>query len=360
MASGAAERGATVRAAGATHSHTPLIPTDGVIVDASGLSGVISADVDRERAWVWAGTPIYALGRSLHDHGLALGNQGDIDRQTIAGAVATGTHGTGAELTNLSAMVVGAHIASAQGELLTCSESEHPELWRAAQLNLGGLGIVTRLELQLRSVYRLRQVGWTEPLDDMLPKLADIVHDTRHFEFFWFPTADMVVAKATEVTDDPAEYPLAEEGARCAWSHEVLPNFRTWLHTEMEYSVPLDRGPACLDAIRDLLKADFPDMGWPVEYRTVAEDDVWLSTAYQRPTVTISMHVDVGEDDEKLFRACEEVFLEFDGRPHWGKVHYRSSQELAQAHRRWDDWWRARDNVDPDKIFLNDYLKSLR
>ncbi len=350
----------TVRAAGAGHSHASLVPTDGVIVDTSGLSGVISADAETRRAWVWAGTPIHALGTPLHASGLALVNQGDIDRQSIGGAVATGTHGTGATLPCLSAMVTSARIATAAGELVDCSAHDRTELWQAARLGLGALGIVTRLELQLRDAYRLRQSAWTQPLDDLLPDLEDHVRTHRHFEFFWFPTADMIVAKVTDETDDPAEYPLAEEGSRCAWSYEVLPNHRSWLHTEMEYSVPLDRGPDCLLALRELLRSDFPEMGWPVEYRSLAADDVWLSTAYERPTVTISLHVDAGEDDQPLFSACEAVFADFDGRPHWGKVHGRGGAELAALHPRWDDWWRIRDDIDPQGVFVNDHLRAVR
>ncbi len=360
LAQRAADEGITVRATGAGHSHAPLVPTDGVIVDTSGLAGVISTDPDTRRAQVWAGTPIHALGRPLHQAGMALVNQGDIDRQSIGGAVATGTHGTGLALPSLSAMVTGARIATAAGELVDCSAGDDAELYQASRIGLGALGIVTRLELQLRDAYRLRQAGWTEPLDDLLSDLDRHANDHRHFEFFWFPTADMVVAKVTDETDDAAEYPVAEEGSRCAWSYEVLPNHRSWLHTEMEYSVPFEQGPDCLLAIRELLRSRFPEMGWPVEYRTLAADDVWLSTAYDRPTVTISLHVDAGEDEHPLFEACEEVFVEFDGRPHWGKVHHRSGAELAALHPRWSDWWRVRDRVDPGGAFLNDHLRAAR
>ncbi len=356
----ASSNSTTIRTAGAAHSHTPLLPTSGVIVDTSGLSGVISTDRATKRAWVWAGTPIYALGRPLHDAGLALDNQGDIDRQSIAGAVATGTHGTGVSLTNLSAMVTGAQVVLASGELVRCSATHRPDLWQVAQLNLGALGIVTRLELQLRDAYRLRQQGWTEHIDSMLSKLDDIVHQSRHFEFFWYPTTGECVAKATVETDEPAEYPVGPEGDRCAWSYEVLPNHRTWPHTEMEYSVAMDQGPACLAAIADLLATRFVDMAYPIEYRTVCSDEVWMSTAYRRPTVTISVHMSVDQDDEPLFRACEEVFVAFDARPHWGKVHYRTSAELAAMHARWGDWWRVRDEHDPGGVFLNSYLRQVR
>jgi FAD/FMN-containing dehydrogenase len=360
LAAAASAAGNTLRVAGAGHSHMPLVPTDGVIADMSGLSGVISTDPKSQRAWVWAGTPIYALGRPLADAGLALFNQGDIDRQLIGGAIATGTHGTGAELQNLSASVLGARVALASGELVDCSPATNTSLWEAMRLNLGALGIVTRLALQLRPAYRLRERRAVISYGELAPQLDDLVTENRHFEFFWYPTKDRAVLKTIEETTAPPRYPLAPEGSRLGWSFEVLPNHRTWRHTEMEYSVPAEDGPACLDEIRDMLREKFPSMGWPVEYRTVAADEVWLSTAYRRPTVTISLHQDVDEDDEPLYRAAEEIFRAFDGRPHWGKVNYLDGDELADIHPRWSDWWSVRDAVDPGGVFLNDYLDRIR
>lgn len=356
----ARQRGQTVRAGGAFHSHAPLLVTGGTLVDLSGLSGVISSDAEKQRAWIWAGTPIYALGRPLHDSGLALRNQGDIDRQAIAGAIATGTHGTGTALTNLSATVTGARIILANGEIVDCSAESERELWEAARLNLGAVGVVTRLQLALRDAYRLKERGWTEPFETLLPQVSSLAAGNRHFEFFWFPHNDVAVAKTINETDDEPVYPLAEEGSRCAWSYEVLPNVREQRHTEMEYSLPADRGPACLSAIRELILSSFSDLRWPVEYRHLAEDDVWLSTAYGRATVTISVHQDVALDETPYFQACEEVFRSFDGRPHWGKVHYLEPDTLASIHPRWHDWWRVRDRLDPEGRFLNGYLAAWR
>ena len=355
----AAAGGSTVRVAGAGHSHAPLVPNE-TIVDVSALSGVIAADTSPMTATVGAGTPIHVLGPALHRHGLALHNQGDIDRQLIAGAVGTGTHGTGAALGNLSSSVVGARLVTAAGEVVDCSADDEPEIWQAARHHLGALGVVTQLTLAVRPAYRLRERGERRPLDDVLPELAELAASSRHVEFFWFPVADRAVLKFIDETDDEPEYPLAPEGGRVAWNYEVLPNHRTWPHTEMEYSVPVERGPECLAAIRDLLAADFPDMGWPVEYRVLAADDVWMSTAYERPTATISLHLPVGDDERPMYTAAEAIFRSFEGRPHWGKVNYLTGDELAAIHLRWDDWWAVRDRIDPAGVFLNDYLRSIR
>jgi FAD/FMN-containing dehydrogenase len=356
----AANKSERIRVAGATHSHSPLVAHDGIIIDTSGLSGVIEVDREAMTAWVWAGTRIYALGRPLHETGLGLYNQGDIDQQAIAGATATGTHGTGIGLKNLSSAVVGACIAAPSGELIKCSAQQNPELWQACRLHLGALGIVTRLQLQLRPAYCLAESAWTGKLDDVLSEMETQAYQHRHHEFFWYPQTDQAQGKSIDETTQPPVYPLGTEGERSAWSYEVLPNHRPHKHTEMEYSVPLHRGPDCMAAIRNLLTNQFTDVRWPVEYRTLAADDVWLSTAYERDTVTISVHQDVNEDDEPYFRACEEIFLAHDGLPHWGKVNYLSGEQLSAGHARWSDWWRVRDEIDPNGTFLNDYLMNIR
>ena len=360
LATREAESNGTIRSVGSAHSHAPLVPTNGVIADTSALTGLISADLENKTVEVWAGTPIYALGRPLHDAGLALINQGDIDRQSIGGAIATGTHGTGQTLGSLSTAVVGATIATSAGELVSCNEATEPELWKASQLNLGALGIVTRLRLKVTEAYRLRERGWTSTYDEISSRLAELPQASRHFEFFWFPRSDAIVAKAIDITSDAAEYPTAAEGSRVGWSYEVFANERLWPHTEMEYSVAANDGPACLSAIRELYQTKFPEVKWAVEYRTVAADDVWLSTTFERPTVTISVHMDAGKDDGPLFDACEEIFQSFDGRPHWGKVNSMPPAGFASHYVHWDDWWRVRDEIDPSGTFLNVYMQTLR
>jgi FAD/FMN-containing dehydrogenase len=331
-----------------------------VIVDVSGLSGVIAVDPVAGRARLYAGTRICELGRPLHDAGVALANQGDIDRQTIAGAVATGTHGTGNELRNLAASVVGLTLVTADGHVLRCSALEHRDVFEASRLGLGAFGIATEVELAVAPAYRLAESGWKQSYGELRPRIEEHVASHRHFEFFWYPGNDVAIAKTIDVTDEPARYPLGREGSRVGWSYEVLPNHRPHLHTEMEFAVPVATSLECLDEIRDLMRTEFPDLAWPVEYRTVASDDVWLSQAYERDVATISVHQGIDIDDTPLFRACESVFRRYDGRPHWGKMHEFDAADLASAHPRWRDWWERRDDVDPDGTFLNDVLARWR
>lgn len=356
----AARDGLRVRSVGAAHSHAPLVPTDGVLIDAAAISGVVAVDRADGRARVRAGTRIADLGEPLRAAGAALRNQGDIDRQAIAGAVATGTHGTGPTLQNLTASVLGMRLVLHDGRVVECDRDTEPGLFRAGRLHLGAFGVVTELVLAVRDAYRLEEKMWLEPLDAVLERIDALTAATRHFEFFWMPGSERAACKSLRETDAPPRYPLAEEGRRLAWSDEVLANHRPDKHSEMEYSIPAASGPDCMRALRDRIARDFDGLAWPLEYRTLAPDDVWLSTAYERPTVTISVHQGVDAPDEPVFRACEEIFRAFDGRPHWGKVHYRSGEELASLHPRWHDWWRVRDQWDPPGRFLNDHLRGLR
>lgn len=360
IALAASSAGTCIRVAGAAHSHAPLVQNDGIIVDTRGLSGLVSVDLAALTSWVRGGTRIYALGAALQEHGLALSNQGDIDEQAIAGATATGTHGTGAALSNLSSRVLGMRIVLASGEAVICDETQNTELLHAARLHLGAFGIITQLNLQLEHSYVLEEQSWTAPLQDTLDQIDELVQTNRHCEFFWYPQTDAANVKIIDRSDEDPTYPLGIEGHRRAWSHEVLPNYRPNKHTEMEYSIPMLEGPACMREIKRLIETQFTDVRWPVEYRTLAADDVWLSTAYQQDTVTISVHQDVREDEEAYYRACEEIFLSYGGKPHWGKVHYLTGAQLEQCHARWHDWWRVRNHFDPARTFLNPYLRSLQ
>lgn len=350
----------TIRVAGAGHSHSPLVINEDVVVDVSGLSGVLDVDVHSQQAWIRAGSHIFSLGIQLHEHGLALKNQGDIDRQLLSGAVSTGTHGTGKDLKNISASVTSLELILASGDVVRCSPGVESELFEVARLSLGAVGLITKIQMQLRESNVIREKGWTAEFDDIHGDIENLIAGNERFEFFWYPGTDEVVVKTINETSDLPVYPLAEEGKRHAYSFEVLPSHRPVPHTEMEYSIPLEAGPACFAEIRRLLVNDFPAVKWPVEYRTVAADDIWLSMAFGRPTVTISVHQDVKEDEESYYRACEEIFLSYGGRPHWGKVNYLTADQLSRLYAHWEDWWHIRNRYDPSGVFLNDYLRHIQ
>jgi FAD/FMN-containing dehydrogenase len=359
VASAAAD-GASVRAVGASHSHSRIAAPDGVLLNLDGWQGVVSADVDAQQAIVRSGSRIFELGAPLHAHGLALRNQGDIDKQSIAGATSTGTHGTGPTNQNLSASVEGVRLVLASGEVVSCSPDERPELFELARHSLGGVGVITEFTLGLRPAYRLHERLWKESPDDVFARIDELVAGTRHFEFFWMPQLDACACKTLAETDAEVDDLPDNKLERIGWSHNIISSIRDDKHTEMEYSVPADQGPACFNEVREMILRDFPDLAWPLEYRTVRSDDIWISAAGGRETVTISAHQDISLDDRDLFEACEEIFRRYDGRPHWGKVHYLSGADLADLYPRYRDWWRIRDEHDPDGLFVTEDLARLR
>jgi FAD-linked oxidoreductase len=375
----AARTGATLRVAGSGHSFTPLCATDGVLLSLDRLQGLVTADPAASEATVWAGTKLYALGDLLWEHGLAQANMGDIDRQALAGAISTGTHGTGPTLGSLSTQVVRLRLVTATGDVLDCSPTHEPEVFKAAQLSLGSLGVITQVTLRLLPAYHLHERTWIAPFDECLAQLDEQIHANRHFEFFWVPEYDVCAMKTLNPVElSPAEQaalPLIKEPMckeqpqgrlaryvreeRIDRSYRIFPSERTLKFNETEFAVPAMSGFECLCEIRQLMHTRYPDVVWPVEYRTLADDDLWLSPAYGRETVTISVHQAAELPYQPFFADVEAIFRNHHGRPHWGKIHSQTAAELAQMHPKWEQFQRVRRQLDPGELFMNDHLRGL-
>lgn len=366
----AAAAGQVVRVTGSGHSFTPLCATDDVLLSLDNLAGVEQVDVAARRAWVRAGSKIHSLGEPLAAHGLALANQGDVDVQAIAGAVSTGTHGTGPDLGNISTQVVGLRIVTADGQVLTSSREGDPQVFCAARVSLGSLGVLTAIELQCLPSYRLHEVCRREPLDECLAGLDRRIAANRHFEFFWYPADDCAFTKTLNPTDlprTPAIDLAAGQGVGLASadrervddSWRIFPTVRENRFNEMEYSLPAERGVACFLEIRDLMRRKHPDVAWPIEYRTQASDDILISAAQGRPTVAISIHQAAALPYQAFFNDAEVIFRRHQGRPHWGKLHNLSAAELAPLYPEWDRFQTVRRQLDPDGRFLNAHLRRL-
>ncbi len=349
---------------------------DGLLVETDRWQGIVDArpagpDGTSPTAKIRSGTKIHQLGEPLHHLGYGLINQGDIDRQSIAGAIGTGTHGTGPHLSNLSTSVTGVTVVLADGSIVRCSADTEPDLFDIARHSLGAVGLITEVDLQVRDRYRLEERQWIAPPDEVFSDIDRLIGATRHFEFFWVPDRDLCACKSLDELDaeqqpdgalsaEIAEVTQVAKRVRHGWSHQIISSIRDDLHTEIEYSIPAEAGPACFAEVRDMIARDFPDLLWPLEYRTVAADDLMISAARGRPTVTISAHQDISLDDRPLFTACEEIFRAYDGRPHWGKVHYQTGDELAALHDGYRRWWEIRDRFDPDQLFVTPDLAALR
>lgn len=395
-----------IRPAGSGHSFTPLCASPGAVVSLENMSGLIGASPDRMEAELWAGTPVYAVGPLLHPFGMALSNQGDIDRQTLGGAICTGTHGTGVSLGSLSTMVTGVTLVTGAGEILALDRNNDPEFFESARLSLGALGVVTRFRLKLVPSFALNERSYAAPAEKILGDLQAMGEAHRHFEFFWFPYADQVVVKTLDVaaatpervldiaamkargervSRDARLFGLISETVkriprasayfhrlltrqmaagearpgRVRWSWETFPSARTTRFNEMEYAVPGARGAEAISAIVERLRKERIATAFPFEFRFVQGDDVWLSPFHARDSVTISVHQYATMDQTRLFSACEEVFRGLGGRPHWGKQHSLAAPELAQIYPKFQDFQAARRRADPRGRMLTPYMREL-
>lgn len=369
----ASERGHGVRVAGAGHSFTPVVRTDGLLLDLSALRGVVGTDPDRKRATAHAATRIHDFYEPLWAAGLALRNQGDIDTQQIAGAVATGTHGSGTRYTSLSGVVRGVRLVTATGEVREIGEDE-PDLLHAAQVSVGMLGVVTQLELEVTDAYRLREHVSLRAWDDVMEHWDQLVAEHRHFGMFWLPTEESgalynldghgarledqcYVKVYDEVGPDvPDDDTVGRRVDRCYRIFPMVydPNFH-----ELEYFVALDRAPEALRAMRELMLRSLPDSVYPLEVRTVGPDEAFLSPQYRTPTVVISVSGTPGTDYWAYLRSVDALLAAYDARVHWGKLHFMTRERLHALYPRAGDFVALRRELDPDGIFLNDHLRPL-
>jgi len=397
----AASRAQPVRVAGSGHSFTPLVATDGLLLDLRGLSGVLSVDRGTRRVRVLAGTPLHVLNPALQALGLALPNLGDIDRQTISGAISTGTHGTGTRRQGIAAAVSGLTLVLADGSTLECSAEVEPEVFDAARVGLGALGVVTEVELQCVPTYRLHAKESAASLTELLPVIQDEAEATDHLDLLWFPHTDRVLTKRNDVVgagqgppplsawrsrleDDllanrlfegvnrlaaarPALVPTINRvSARMLGSREfaddswkVFCSSRDVRFVESEYAVPRHSVEAVLTELRAWFARTDAPVPFPVEVRFIAADDVWLSTAYERDNAYVAVHQYFRMDPRPLFTAFEAIVAEHEGRPHWGKVHSLGAEQLRPLYPRFDDFRAVRERLDPGHLFTNEHVKHL-
>lgn len=373
LVSSAARRGQGVRVAGAGHSFTPVVQSDGLLLDMNALRGVVATDPARRRATALPATRIHDFYEPLWEAGLALRNQGDIDTQQIAGAVATGTHGSGVRHTSLSGAVRGVRLVTASGEVRDIGEDE-PGLLHAAQVSVGMLGVVTQLELEVTEAYRLREDVGLRSWDDVLEHWDQLVADHRHFGMFWLPTEesgalynldghgarlqDQCYVKVYDEVgaDVPDDETVGHRVDRCYRIYPMVydPNFH-----ELEYFVALDRAPEALGAMRELMLRSLPDSIYPLEVRTVGPDEAFLSSQYGTPTVVISVSGTPGTDYWGYLRSVDALLADFDARVHWGKLHFLTRERLLALYPRAEEFIALRRELDPQGMFLNDHLRPL-
>lgn len=394
----AAMRGERLRVAGSGHSFTPLIATPDVLVSLDRLQGVLEVDHEVGTASVLAGTNINRLGRDLAAHGVAQENLGDVDAQAIAGAISTGTHGTGPRFGSLSTQLVAVTLVTPAGDVVRCSVDHHPGIFEAARLSLGAIGVLVELSLRVRPAFVLHHRDLKMSLDECLEQISALRDENRHFEFYWFPHTERVHVKVQNETTAPPRRDglthlvdemvvtngvfrvmsevsrraprLAPAVARAsiaglrpeervARSHEIFATKRLVKFQEMEYALPADDLPDVLREISTWVSRRRYPVHFPVECRFGRAEDVWLGPAHGRATGYVAVHAFRGMPHREYFAAAEAIFRSCGGRPHWGKLHSLTAADLEPLYPRWSDFLRVRAELDPEGIFLNDHLRRL-
>ncbi|NCF20384.1 MAG: FAD-binding protein [Haliea sp.] len=384
----------TIRPVGSGHSFSPLVPTDGTLFSLSRLSGVMDHNPEQLQATLWGGSRLGDIGQPLEDVGQALVNMPDIDEQSLAGSLATATHGTGAGIGCLSDMVVGLQLMDSKGDLHDCDAATNADLFQAARVSLGALGFVTQVRMQNMAPYLLEKLTVWREFDEILA-LADELADThRNFEFFYIPFSGMGWTDVHDLTDKPLgatekfdfndgagdlklvrdwleSFPklrelilgtymgTIEDEATIASSWKNYANERNVRFNEMEYHLPREHGLQALREVREALESQHQEVFFPIEVRFVKGDDIWLSPFYQRDTCSIAVHRYFEEDFQPYFRTIEPILRKYQGRPHWGKLNTLAREDFRKLYPRWDDFEEVRRAFDPEGRFLNTYLAGL-
>ena len=397
-------RAARLKCVGAGHSFTSIAVTDGIQVSLDhlhGIESVVPAPDGSAVVTVLAGTRLRELTAALWDLGLAMTNLGDIDEQSIAGAISTGTHGTGARFGGIAAQVHALEIVTADGSVVTCSRQNEPRIFDAARVGLGALGVITRVSLLCVPAFALHALEAPATLSETLDSVAETVESVDHFEFYWFPHTDRVLTKTN--TRLSADSPLAPLGRVRAYvddellsntafemvnravtrfpraiprvnafsaralsareftdrSYRVFASSRTVKFREMEYAVPAESITYVLREVERWLESSGFAVAFPVEVRFAAADDIWLSTAYGRASAYIAVHQYHRRDHREYFDAVEAIARSVGGRPHWGKLHSLTSEDFAGMYTHFGDFCDVRDALDPERKFENDYLTTV-
>ncbi|MGR6466439.1 D-arabinono-1,4-lactone oxidase [Rhizobium sp. PAMB 3182] len=383
-----------LRIIGSGHSFTPLVASEGTILDMSAFSGLLAHDAAQSTATVGAGTKLSQLTGLLAGIGQALPNMGDIDKQAIAGALGTATHGSGLSLGAYHTLLRSIRFADGRGALREYTADRDQEMIHATGVTLGVFGALTAVTLQNVPAYRLRRRRTVIPVGDMLRDFESLMSSHRSAELFIIPFASHALHQMLNLTDKPGEFQVSEEDEDGLATLKLLRTFLKrvpWLRrkligsamaklsdeefsgewmkvyvtdrktkfNEMEYHLPFEEGARALAEIIRLTEKQFPEVYFPIEVRTVQADEFWLSPFYRRKTCSIAVHHDVGESPTAFFRAAETVFRKYGGRPHWGKMHNLTAADLAAIYPRFKDAMEVRRDIDPDNRFVSPYIARL-
>ena len=395
----AAEDGLKVKAVGTGHSFTAAAATDGVLIRPELLTGIREIDRTAMTVTVEAGTPLKRLNAALAREGLSLTNMGDIMDQTVAGATSTGTHGTGRDSASIAAQITALELVTADGSLLTCSEKENPDVFAAARVGLGALGVVTAITFAVEPVFLLTAREEPMAFDRVTAEFDQLFAENEHFEFYWFPHTGNCNTKRNNRSAGPAAPPgqisawiedellsngvfqlvvslgravpatiptIAKVSSRALSArtytdipYKVFTSPRRVRFLEMEYALPREAAIGALREVKAMIDRSPLRVSFPVEVRTAPADDIALSTASGRESAYIAVHLYRGTPHQAYFTAVERIMTAHGGRPHWGKVHTRDAEYFAEVYPRFGEFTALRDRLDPQRLFGNDYLRRV-
>jgi len=387
-----------VKVVGSGHSFTSIALAEDVLVDLSDYDAVIAIDKLTKTVTVQSGIQLSKLNLILHENGLAMQNLGDIAYQTIAGSISTSTHGTGIKFTGIANQVVALRLVLADSTVIDCTSTSNSDLFHCARVGLGALGIISTVTLQLVSAFNLSVIEQPIRVDELLENLDNHIASNDHFEFFWVPHTGWALTKRNNRTLEPAE-PMGKMshwyaktlmenyafGAVCMLgrtrpslipklakalpasgkttysdaSYKVFASKRIVKFYEMEYAIPREACAEALNRVRRLVTDSGFFLNFPVEVRFTAPDEIPLSTASNRESAYIAVHIYKGMDFVPYFKAVESIMNSYQGRPHWGKLHFQNSQTLAPRYPKWQMFQTLRDQVDPKRVFANTYLETV-
>lgn len=382
-----------IRPFGGSHSFAPLVPTPGTLVSLEQMTALTAHDPRALTATFTGGTRIAVAGEMLAAIGQNFFNEPDINLQSLAGAVSTATHGTGLGLQCLSAYVTQMKLVLADGSVVTCSMDRDRELFEAARVSMGTIGIIAELTFRNMAAYKLREETQVMDIAEAMQHIEQRRNTDRHIEFFAFPYGGKAVVKRMNITTEADTPPVEEtidqnqalemaadivkaapftkgviqkivgafisDEVRVAPAHRMFPSPRTVQFNEMEYTVPADQGIACLQEVIDIMRARDLPVFFPIEYRYVAADDIWMSPFGGRAGASISIHQYARQDYREVFDAVEPILKKYEGRPHWGKLNTLTAKDLHARYPRFGDFLAVRKRVDPQGRFLNTYMKTL-
>lgn len=398
LVAAATERGRRVKAIGAGHSFTGIGRPEDIQLQMGHLSGLHFCDRQTGTVTVGAGTPLRRLNELLAGVGLAMTNLGDIDSQSISGAVSTGTHGTGAGYGGIATQVIGVEMVTADGSVMSCSPDARPDLWSAARVGLGALGILTKITVRCVPLFSMRAEEGPMPLDELISRFDELAGTYDHFEAYWFPHTQATLTKCNtrlplaegldrlsawkEWFDDelisnrvfglvvelgkrrPALIPRANQIAGRALGHRTFTDLSYRVFTsprrvrfrEMELAIPRAAMVTAIREVVDAIERSGMQIGFPIELRVSAPDDIPLSTASGRESGYLAFHVPAAVDHEAYFALVAKVLDPYGARPHWGKLHTLDAELLRTRYPRFDEFVALRDEFDPRGVFSNRYL----